>query len=199
MDEEKLILLVQQYSFLYDVSESKYNNTIARENAWEDIGHMLDCSAKECKTRWKNLRDSYQKAIKTRRTKSGKAAMKRKPWRFEKEMSFMANFLESGRGLKSNIKEDNLESDNDDCILRNTSIASDSSTPPTASGVLPDYHSPKKIKSKTTDKDDALHKYFAAVEEVVRTFPPHFQIKVKSHISSMIHKMEYEVLSGTSG
>lgn len=49
-------------------------------------------------------------------------------------------------------------------------------------------------KSKGNKTSDHLTKYFASVEETVRTFPIDLQIKIKSEFSSILHKAEYEAI-----
>lgn len=46
-----------------------------------------------CKAKWKSLRESYRKAINARKTKSGQAAKKIKPWRLEVQMEFIKPYL----------------------------------------------------------------------------------------------------------
>ncbi|VEN44767.1 unnamed protein product, partial [Callosobruchus maculatus] len=37
INEEELIVHVQSYPFLYDLTDARYSNTLIRENAWEEI------------------------------------------------------------------------------------------------------------------------------------------------------------------
>lgn len=46
MNEEELILHVQSYCFLYDLTDTRYSNTLIRENAWEEIGIKMKCKGK---------------------------------------------------------------------------------------------------------------------------------------------------------
>lgn len=46
-----------------------------------------------CKTKWKSLRESYQKAMHARKTKSGQSEKKIKPWRLEAQMQFVKSHL----------------------------------------------------------------------------------------------------------
>ncbi|VEN54909.1 unnamed protein product [Callosobruchus maculatus] len=41
MNEEELIVHVQSYPFLYDLTDARYSNTLIRETAWEEIGHKM--------------------------------------------------------------------------------------------------------------------------------------------------------------
>lgn len=41
MSEEKLILLVQEYKHLYDLSDPNYHNNLVKDNSWVEIGKPL--------------------------------------------------------------------------------------------------------------------------------------------------------------
>lgn len=41
MDEERLILLVSEYSELYDLSHKNYSNLDRKNNCWTEIGKAL--------------------------------------------------------------------------------------------------------------------------------------------------------------
>lgn len=41
MDKEKLIEEVRKYKLLYDLSDSKYSDTIKKEEAWTEISNTL--------------------------------------------------------------------------------------------------------------------------------------------------------------
>ncbi|XP_031329833.1 transcription factor Adf-1-like [Photinus pyralis] len=119
MDEEQLILLVQEYTFLYDLQDGRYSNQTVRENAWEEIAEKMKCSAKDCKKKWKNLRDPYRRSVENRKTKSGQAAVNHRKWKFEKEMEFLSKYSNNKAGnIKTNVPlqqdEDASVSDEDE-------------------------------------------------------------------------------------
>ena len=41
MDEERLILLVSEYSELYDLSNKNYSNLEIKNNCWKEIGKAI--------------------------------------------------------------------------------------------------------------------------------------------------------------
>lgn len=41
MDEERLILLVSEYSELYDLSHKNYSNLDIKNNCWKEIGKAI--------------------------------------------------------------------------------------------------------------------------------------------------------------
>ncbi|CAI6376018.1 unnamed protein product [Macrosiphum euphorbiae] len=93
MSEEQLIVLVQQYKHLYDISDSNYHNNLIKDNSWEEIGKMLSTTGEACKNKWKSLRESYRKAMNARKTKSGQSGKKIRPWRLESQMEFVKSYL----------------------------------------------------------------------------------------------------------
>lgn len=46
IDEEKLILLVQKYACLYDISSSHYSDQQRKNSAWDEISRIISCSGK---------------------------------------------------------------------------------------------------------------------------------------------------------
>lgn len=55
----------------------------------------------ECKEKWKKLRDCFRKAIKARKIKSGAAAQKIRPWKFEQQMAFLLPHIEERTQVSS--------------------------------------------------------------------------------------------------
>lgn len=43
---DMLIVLVQEYKEIYDMSEKNYSNILRRENIWQGIGRQLNESGK---------------------------------------------------------------------------------------------------------------------------------------------------------
>lgn len=60
-DDELLIGLVRQHPPLYNVTRRRYKDLVLKNNIWGEIGVRMKRSEKACKTRWKNIRDNYQK------------------------------------------------------------------------------------------------------------------------------------------
>lgn len=56
----------------------------------------------QCKSRWNNIRDNFKKSLGKRKTKSGQAAKKSKPYRFENQLQFLLEFMEE-RETKGNV------------------------------------------------------------------------------------------------
>lgn len=70
-DEEKLIEAIKSKPFLYNVADKDYKDRFLRTKAWSDIANILSKSSEDCKKKWKNLRDQYEKSRKKQPTGSG--------------------------------------------------------------------------------------------------------------------------------
>ncbi|XP_013180630.1 PREDICTED: uncharacterized protein LOC106127153 [Papilio xuthus] len=92
MDDEKLIETVRKYEFIYNLKHPRSMDNAKKEIAWNEIGEQLNQSAIACKQRWQCLRDSFRRALKHKRDR-GEAAKGIKPWKYEKEMAFVAPFF----------------------------------------------------------------------------------------------------------
>ena len=57
--EERLAEEVRKHANLYEVSARNYKDHQMSINSWEQISQNLGLSVKECKIKWKNMRDRY--------------------------------------------------------------------------------------------------------------------------------------------
>nr|CAI5854722.1 unnamed protein product [Callosobruchus analis] len=133
-EEETLVGLVSKYESLYDMSNKNYSNSEMKDNIWQQIGEQMNWSASKCKNKWKKLRDNFRKAIKARKTKSGEAAKKIRPWKLEQQMAFLLPHI-TERPQISNIdptQEETGESSGEESNISSpppTPMSSSSSTP----------------------------------------------------------------------
>lgn len=77
-DEEKLIELVKGNPLLYSPSNPEYKDKVLRGKAWDGIGKSLSKSSEECKKKWKNIKDQYDRTRKKVPTGSGNSASQNK-------------------------------------------------------------------------------------------------------------------------
>lgn len=77
-DEEKLIELVKDKPLLYSPSNADYKDRILRGKAWDEIGKILSKSSEDCKKKWKNIKDQYDRMRKKMPTGSGNSANQNK-------------------------------------------------------------------------------------------------------------------------
>lgn len=88
---EKLIDIVKEYPVIYNKISVPSATTEDKNKAWEKIAKELnEDSTKLIKKKWRNLRDSYQKAIKSRRDLEEIDQLHRhKAYRHEARMSYL--------------------------------------------------------------------------------------------------------------
>ncbi|XP_069681162.1 uncharacterized protein [Periplaneta americana] len=109
-----------------------------RKEAWEEIGREMNISAMTGKEIWEKLRKSFLQAMNRRRNKkSGQAARKFAPWKFEQQMSFLLPYLEN-RKTHDNL-EDLQEEPQDEPEDDPTTEISESQPAPHPSPENPDF------------------------------------------------------------
>uniref|UniRef100_A0A1A8EN57 MADF domain-containing protein n=1 Tax=Nothobranchius korthausae TaxID=1143690 RepID=A0A1A8EN57_9TELE len=102
MDHERFIIEVQHHAVLYDSSHAFYKDHTRTERAWNDIAATVGSTANDCKSRWKQLRDSFVKYRKRTSLPSGAAGGSQRDWKYAELMSFLIPFLQS-RSSKINL------------------------------------------------------------------------------------------------
>ncbi|KAL1490223.1 hypothetical protein ABEB36_012953 [Hypothenemus hampei] len=101
---EKLIEIVKRYPILYDLSHGDYKNVRKKDKVWEKIGAEINESGDEVKKKWKNLRDSYIRNLKSNKTKTDQAAKVSKKWQWSDQMEMFRPFLSFSK-TSSNISD----------------------------------------------------------------------------------------------
>ncbi|XP_047108382.1 transcription factor Adf-1-like [Schistocerca piceifrons] len=102
--DEYLIELVRSHSELYNMTDRRYNDSVWKETLWKEIGEEVGRPGPECKRRWVSLRDQFRKRV-IKKTKSGQAAIPKKPWKYEEIMAFLRPYMLE-RETVSNITAD---------------------------------------------------------------------------------------------
>lgn len=77
-DEERLIELIKSKEYLYNVPDQKYKDRTMRNKAWDDISKSLKKSSEDCKKKWKNMKDQYDRTRKKQPTGSGTSSSQAK-------------------------------------------------------------------------------------------------------------------------
>ncbi|XP_072390316.1 uncharacterized protein [Diabrotica undecimpunctata] len=106
MDDEKLILLVQTYECLFNLGHKDYSDSNIKGKIWKTIGEELGVAANDCKQRWFSLRDQFRRALRSKKTVSGQAAVKKRKWKYEDELNFLIPFFQE-RDTVSNVVSEN--------------------------------------------------------------------------------------------
>lgn len=88
-DEEKLIELVKSNPCLYDVASHAYKDRLLRVKTWNDIAKDMSKNLGDCKKKWKNTKDQYERSRKKLPTGSGATSNQMKRMEL---LSFLGSF-----------------------------------------------------------------------------------------------------------
>ncbi|XP_060653290.1 uncharacterized protein LOC132789347 [Drosophila nasuta] len=98
---ELLIELVKKHKILYDLEDEDYKNIRKKDRIWNEIGLELEESGDEIKKKWKNLRDSFSKYVRSTKCTTGQSAV-HKTWIWAKQMESFRPFISSTK-TSSNV------------------------------------------------------------------------------------------------
>ncbi|KAG5877599.1 hypothetical protein JTB14_027603 [Gonioctena quinquepunctata] len=82
--EEYMLLIntIREFESLYDPQHKDYKCKLVREKSWEAIAGAIGKTVKECRMKWRNLRDHYMRG----HLKNGNRHMQ---WTFYEPLSFL--------------------------------------------------------------------------------------------------------------
>ncbi|XP_060868458.1 uncharacterized protein LOC132943462 [Metopolophium dirhodum] len=126
-EEDSLLAdYVSRHPCLYDLQHNAYKDIHIKENVWKEIATRLKKSVDDCKKRFKNMKDTYNKKRRSRKMGTGSAA-KDKPskWMLEDMLSFLDKTIYERPTLTNvtSIEESSIHEDNDDLHESNADIA----------------------------------------------------------------------------
>ncbi|XP_018563087.1 uncharacterized protein LOC108904871 [Anoplophora glabripennis] len=203
---ESLIECVKTRPILYDLNHPEYKNVRKKENVWNDIGRELNQNGDDLKKKWKNIKDCYQKYLRTVNTKSGQVVKRSyKNWQWAQLMEFLRPQAESTINDIDNCKNETVHSLNEDSESLEENSLQDS-TPcnrnsrkrvareiPAAPSM--DYLQSKKQQVTSSDATDLI---FLGYSNTVKTFSPMRQAIVKMRIAQIIMEEELNNLEETT-
>ncbi|CAH0402532.1 unnamed protein product [Chilo suppressalis] len=89
-DIEHFIELVRGKPFLYDLSDEGYKNRQKKANAWTEIAQEMGRENSDYwSSKWKTLKDNYNKVKKTKQTSTGQSYKKYRNWPWAELMRFL--------------------------------------------------------------------------------------------------------------
>lgn len=91
-NDDDLIDQVKKYPVLYRDKRKHYKNIIKKGNCWIKIGAALNKTPEECKSKWRNIRDSYLKNQKKKLTGDGPSNSKY----FDEKLNFLSEAYDAG-------------------------------------------------------------------------------------------------------
>ncbi|XP_055838676.1 rho GTPase-activating protein gacK-like isoform X2 [Episyrphus balteatus] len=131
----EFINVVKRYDAIYNVGTPEYKNFEAKGRAWHAVAEEVGVSVDAAKRKWKNLRDSYTKYLRSFRIGT-KTSKKYQFWAHADHMEFLKPHQGPGRPQK---QDDNDENDSDIGfqVLKKVTIAEDSVLAPPPPPPLP--------------------------------------------------------------
>lgn len=88
--EEKLVIEVQKYPWLYDTKLEDYRDMMKKSSAFTEIAKAVGEPVEKCISKWAYLRDKFGKELRaSMRMKSGQSGKQKRKWVFLDMLSFL--------------------------------------------------------------------------------------------------------------
>lgn len=100
-NDDDLIEQVKKYPVLYRDKRKHYKNIIKKGNCWIQIAAALNKTPEECKSKWRNIRDSY---LKNQKKKLAGDAPSNSKY-FDEKLNFLSEAYDTG-DTSNNISAD---------------------------------------------------------------------------------------------
>ncbi|XP_050444008.1 transcription factor Adf-1-like [Adelges cooleyi] len=97
----KFVAMIETSPCIYDHTKADHSNKQIVDRAWEMIAKQLSATVSDCKERWKNLRGSYTRHLKSAIGPSGAATKPKKPYYLAEYMHFLHPFTKSRQSVSS--------------------------------------------------------------------------------------------------
>lgn len=101
MDDERFITEVQNRPILYDSSHRFYKDNTRKDKAWSEVGEAVGYNAGDCKSRWRQFRDSFVKHKKRNSLSKDSGQGSQKEWKYAELMAFLTPFLQPTRSVSN--------------------------------------------------------------------------------------------------
>nr|CAD7431020.1 unnamed protein product [Timema monikensis] len=112
MEDEKLVEIVAKHPSLYDLENPLYKDQVIKDNAWKEVADHLRRSAKDCKKRWRNIKDTYNRRIKKGKGTGSSTSSKPEKW----ALAEMLSFLDKVKHKRLSISNIGINSVNSDSV-----------------------------------------------------------------------------------
>ncbi|KAJ8915018.1 hypothetical protein NQ315_015992 [Exocentrus adspersus] len=199
----KLIECVKANPILYDTDHPDHRNLHRREKVWKDIGKELKEDGEELKKKWKNIKDCYQKHLRTLNSKSIHITPKRsyRNWQWAPLMEFCRKQTEAS--IKYSNKFGKSRNDAPSEPERDREEETACETAPSSS-----WQGTKRKREETAVSvpsrkqliytADAIDLIFLGYSNTIKSFSPTRQATVKMKIARVIMEEELKNLEEAS-
>ncbi|XP_061397540.1 homeobox protein 13 [Musca vetustissima] len=115
--EKELIALIQQEDVLYNSYHPNYRNVKLKLEVWDEIARKLKKTVKQCRLKWKALRDQFIREHKRLKNRDNVESLPR--WKHYDALSFLQKFIKHKAGDYENkslmqIPKSEIDGDMDD-------------------------------------------------------------------------------------
>ncbi|XP_067286419.1 uncharacterized protein si:ch211-207i20.3 [Pseudorasbora parva] len=209
MDAELLLFLVSENKELFDKNHGEYKNTKRKEVLWQGIADKMGVDVEEVKAKWKNLRDTYtrKKRLEQDGSRSGRAAKKKKQWKYMRVMDFLDPSTEHRSvildSVPGKIEDDEPDEDSGTEPASTSTGTSGTSSGTIRSGIvkrrrsetlelLERYLASKDSRDKEKDEQqDEVDLFLRSLAPALRRLPASKQSLVKLQIQKILHDAEF--------
>nr|XP_021335940.1 uncharacterized protein si:ch211-207i20.3 isoform X1 [Danio rerio] len=207
MDAELLLFLVSENKELFDKNHSEYKNTKRKEALWQGIADKMGVDVEEVKAKWKNLRDTYtrKKRLEQDGSRSGRAAKKKKQWKYMRVMDFLDPATEHRSGILDSKIEDDEPDEDSGAEPASTSTGTSVTSPEAMRSsivkrrrsetleLLEKYLATKDAKDREKDEQqqDEVDLFLRSLAPALRRLPASKQSLVKLQIQKILHDAEF--------
>uniref|UniRef100_A0A8C2IGF7 Si:ch211-207i20.3 n=1 Tax=Cyprinus carpio TaxID=7962 RepID=A0A8C2IGF7_CYPCA len=209
MDAELLLFLVSENKELFDKNHSEYKNTKRKEVLWQGIADKMGVDVEEVKAKWKNLRDTYtrKKRLEQDGNRSGRAAKKKKQWKYMRVMDFLDPPTEHRSVILESVPgkiEDDEPDEDSGAEPASTSMGTSMTSPGAIRSdivkrrrsetleLLERYLASKDARDREKDEQqDEVDLFLRSLAPALRRLPASKQSLVKLQIQKILHDAEF--------
>ncbi|XP_042591076.1 uncharacterized protein LOC109102093 [Cyprinus carpio] len=209
MDAEVLLFLVSENKELFDKNHSEYKNTKRKEVLWQGIADKMGVDVEEVKAKWKNLRDTYtrKKRLEQDGNRSGRAAKKKKQWKYMRVMDFLDPPAEHRSVIMESVPgkiEDDEPDEDSGAEPASTSMGTSMTSPGAIRSdivkrrrsetleLLERYLASKDARDREKDEQqDEVDLFLRSLAPALRRLPASKQSLVKLQIQKILHDAEF--------
>uniref|UniRef100_A0A2H1V9R7 SFRICE_017045 n=1 Tax=Spodoptera frugiperda TaxID=7108 RepID=A0A2H1V9R7_SPOFR len=180
-ETERLIELVKNRRFLYDLSDPLYKDRHKRMEAWKEISRLMGSgsgTAHIWSAKWKGLKDNYAKYKKTSEPGFVEAYKKYKHWPWADKVKFLDDCVSTTCRRVYNYTPKEIREP-----------SPENTDPKTSEDNLNEGTSECEVKK---DSLDGVDHFFLSYAETFKKLPPRMQIMLKLEIATLFTRYELQ-------
>lgn len=86
---------MRKHRCLYDFNDSNYKNSVFIEKGWQDVSNEFKEPVADCKKKWRHLRSSLSRYLKSTKDSAKVKNQKLKPYYLLNQMNFLVPFTKT--------------------------------------------------------------------------------------------------------